>query len=150
MKRNEISGECRTHRRGGEWIQNFCGKYRNGRDDSNVDGKAVLRWILHKQDVKAWSVFVWPRLETSGGFINHGYVPVDFIKIPRISWSVERLFSNRWIHVSLHLAHFTLLISCIFLQPIYQPTNALNKIQFMTSMKLLHVSAQGCHLQGFF
>ena len=60
-------------------------KYRNGRDDSNVDGKAVLRWILRKQGVKAWTGFVWPRLETSGGFVNHGYVPMDFTKIPRIS-----------------------------------------------------------------
>jgi len=94
MKRSEISGECRTHRRDSELIQNFCGKYRKGRDDSNVDGKAVLKWVLHKQGVKAWNGFVWPKLETSGGFINHGYVPVVFTKIPRISWSGERLFSN--------------------------------------------------------
>jgi hypothetical protein len=30
------------------------------------------------------------------------------------------------------------------------PTNALDKIQFMTSIKLLHVSASGCPLQGVF
>ena len=40
-----------------------------------------------------------------------------------------------------------LLILCIFLQLIHQPRNALNKIQFMTSIKLLHVSAPGCHPQ---
>ena len=59
-----------------------------------MDGKAVLRWIVHKQGVKTWTGFVWPRLETSGGFINQGYVPVNFTKIPLISWSGERLFSN--------------------------------------------------------
>ena len=30
---------------------------------------------------------------------------------------------------------------------IHQPTYALNKIQFKTGIKLLHVSAQGCHHQ---
>jgi len=42
-----------------------------------------------------------------------------------------------------------LLTQCIFLQSLYQPTNALkeiqqnanHKMQFMTSIKLLHVSA---------
>jgi hypothetical protein len=32
----------------------------------------------------------------------------------------------------------------------HPPTNALNKIQFMTGFKLLNVSASGCHLQGVF
>jgi len=31
---------------------------------------------------------------------------------------------------------------------IHQPTNALTKIQFMTSIYLLHVSAAGCHPQA--
>jgi len=30
-------------------------------------------------------------------------------------------------------------------QSMYQPTNAGNKIQFVTSIKLLHLLAQGCH-----
>jgi len=38
-----------------------------------------------------------------------------------------------------------LLTLCTFLQLIYQPTNAPNDIQFKTSIKLLHVSARGCH-----
>ena len=33
---------------------------------------------------------------------------------------------------------------------IHPPTIALNKIQFMTSIELLHVSASGCHFQGVF
>jgi len=38
---------------------------------------------------------------------------------------------------------------CIFLQSTHQPTNALNKIQFMTSITHLHVSAPGYGPQGF-
>jgi len=49
---------------------------------------------LNKQGVKAWTGFMCPRLATSDRFINHGYIHVDFTKIPRISWSAERLFSN--------------------------------------------------------
>ena len=30
---------------------------------------------------------------------------------------------------------------------IYPPINAINKIQFKASIRLLHVSATGCHLQ---
>ena len=44
--------------------------------------------------------------------------------------------------------------SCIFLhfvlQLLYQLTNVRNKIQFMTCIKLIHVSAPGCHPQGVF
>jgi len=35
-------------------------------------------------------------------------------------------------------------------ESIHQPTNAPNKIQCMTSIKLPHVLALGCHLLGFF
>ena len=41
--------------------------------------------------------------------------------------------------------YFILFIPCILLQSLYPPTNALNKIQ---SLKLLHLWALGCHLQG--
>ena len=43
-----------------------------------------------------------------------------------------------------------LLTLCIFLHSKHQPTNALNDIQFMTSIKLLHVSARGCQQQEVF
>lgn len=48
------------------------------------------------------------------------------------------------------LQYLMLLIQCLFLQLIHQPTYALNKIQFITSIKLIHVSALGCHPQGVF
>jgi hypothetical protein len=47
-----------------------------------------------------------------------------------------------------HTTSFMLLILCIFLQSIYQPKTALNETQFMTSLKLLHVSAPGCYPLG--
>jgi hypothetical protein len=57
-----------------------------------VDGKAVLRWILHKQGVKAWAGFVWPKLETSVEFINHGYVPAVFKKFREFLGQVSDCF----------------------------------------------------------
>jgi hypothetical protein len=41
-----------------------------------------------------------------------------------------------------------LFIPCAFLQVIHQPTYALNKVHLRISIKLLHVSAPGCHHQG--
>jgi len=43
-----------------------------------------------------------------------------------------------------------LFIACIFLQLMHQATDALNKIQFLTSINLLHVSTPGCQPQGIF
>ena len=50
------------------------------------------------------------------------------------------------------LLTFMLIIPLIFLQSVnhHQPTNAFNKIQFMTSIYLLHVLAPGCQPQGVF
>jgi len=38
-----------------------------------------------------------------------------------------------------------LLITCLFLHLLHQPINSHNKIQFVTSIEVLHVSASGCH-----
>jgi len=40
---------------------------------------------------------------------------------------------------------FTLLMPRKILQSVRQPTNALNKIELMRSIKLLHVSVEGCY-----
>jgi len=50
----------------------------------------------------------------------------------------------------MHLSNFMLLVACLFLPSIYQPTNALNKTQIVASTKFLRVSAHGCYLQGVF
>jgi len=47
------------------------------------------------------------------------------------------------------MANFMFLIPCVFLQLIQQQTNALDKIQFTMSIKLLHVSAPGAILREF-
>lgn len=43
--------------------------------------------------------------------------------------------------------NFMLLTPRLFLQLIHQQTNALNKIQFLTNIDLLHVLTLGCHPQ---
>ena len=40
------------------------------------------------------------------------------------------------------------LVPRIDIQLIYQSTNVLNKMRFITSIKLLHDSTPGCHSQG--
>jgi hypothetical protein len=56
------------------------------------------------------------------------------------------------VHISLGLSVFENfhVTPCTFTQSTPQPTNALNKIQFMTRIKHLHVSAPGYRPQGFF
>jgi hypothetical protein len=52
-----------------------------------------------------------------------------------------------WV-IRLSGAIFMLFSLCIFFKLIKQPTNALNKIQFMSCINLLHAWAQGCQAQG--
>lgn len=52
-----------------------------------------------------------------------------------------------------HQAFFTkfiLFVRCIFLELTQQPTDALNKMKFVTNIDLLHVSAPGAHPKGVF
>ena len=44
--------------------------------------------------------------------------------------------------------NFIMPVPCEFLQLIQRLTNVLNKLQFITNIKILHVSAPGCHPQG--
>jgi hypothetical protein len=48
---------------------------------------------------------------------------------------------NKFRYNECHVTH------TVHIPATHQPTNALNKIQFMTSIYLLHVSAAGCHPQ---
>ena len=50
----------------------------------------------------------------------------------------------------MHLTNFMLLVPCLFLPSIYQPTKALNITQIVANTKFLHVVAQGCYLQVVF
>jgi len=44
--------------------------------------------------------------------------------------------------------YFILQIPCVFFNLIHQPTKALKKLQFIRSIKLLHVSPPGYHSRG--
>jgi hypothetical protein len=52
--------------------------------------------------------------------------------------------------ITIYATNFMLFIECICLWSIYQLTNKLNRIQFMTIINLLNVSGQECHPQGIF
>jgi hypothetical protein len=36
-------------------------------EDSNIDGRIILRWIFRKWDVGAWTGLSWLRIGTGGG-----------------------------------------------------------------------------------
>jgi hypothetical protein len=40
--------------------------------DLGVNGRTLLRWSIEKQDGRDLTEFVWLRIETIGGFCEHG------------------------------------------------------------------------------
>jgi hypothetical protein len=38
-------------------------------ENLGIHGKLILRWILRKQDVRAWTGFVWHMIGSSGGLL---------------------------------------------------------------------------------
>ena len=83
------------------------------------------------------------RIDGSKMFVGR-YISVSFISIHLYLWfllpprTLRRVFS--WTDISVF---FVSLIPCVFLQSIYQPTNTINEIQRVTSVKILHVSLEG-------
>ena len=49
-------------------IQGFGGETR-GKEDQGVDGRIILRSILRKWDVRAWTGLSWLRIGTGGGLL---------------------------------------------------------------------------------
>ena len=67
-----MSGACSTY--GGEKksIQSFGRGILRERDhfeDSGIDGRIILRWILRKWDGGAWTGLIWLRTGTEGGML---------------------------------------------------------------------------------
>jgi len=48
-----------------------CGnlRERDHLEDSDVDGRIILRWILRKSDVGLWSGLIWLWIGTGGGHL---------------------------------------------------------------------------------
>jgi hypothetical protein len=47
------------------------GEIRNSYHSQDVseDGRIILKWAIKKQDVKAWTRFIWHSIVTSGGLL---------------------------------------------------------------------------------
>lgn len=95
-----------------------------------------------RRDPWAGSNAVLPRCQTP----NRGRDPVSFLET---SQSLSSPPATKTDYLDTHVTDthrcFMLLTPYIFLHTMYQPTDSLNKIQFMPIVKLLHVSAWGCH-----
>ena len=42
---------------------------RDNLGDPGVDGRIILRWILRKWDVRAWTGLIWLRIRIGGGHL---------------------------------------------------------------------------------
>ena len=38
-------------------------------ENSNIDGRIILRWIFRKWDGEAWTGLIWLRIGTGGGHL---------------------------------------------------------------------------------
>jgi hypothetical protein len=43
-------------------------KRRDHLEDLIIDGRIILEWMLREQAGKLWTVFIWLKIRTSGGF----------------------------------------------------------------------------------
>ena len=43
---------------------------KNHLEDPGIDGKIILRWIIRKWDVGAWTGLIWLRKGTGGGLMG--------------------------------------------------------------------------------
>ena len=62
----------------GFWWGNL--KERDYLEDTDIEGRIILRWIFRKWDVGAWTGSIWLRIETCGGHCECGNEPSCSIK----------------------------------------------------------------------
>ena len=53
---------------------------RDNLEDPDIDGRIILRWILRKWDVGAWTGLLWRRVGTGGRHCECGNEPSGSIK----------------------------------------------------------------------
>jgi hypothetical protein len=71
-KNDDIVGTSGIYRGEGRCKQGFgFGTLRETgcSEDLDVDGRTILKWILNKSVVRAWTGLVWLRTEISGGLL---------------------------------------------------------------------------------
>ena len=107
-------------------------------------------WLWRRED---WLLLVhfwhWPKVSTH---VAVGMLHLcKYVRLPHVQAARSKpreTSSSKKKVLEFSKTNFTLLITRKFLQSIRQTTNALNKIQLMRSMKLLHVSVGGAILRG--
>jgi hypothetical protein len=117
-------------------IQRVCSEWKRA--------DAVNVWILENAAYLPPCRSVWSSQSFSIIYITRFFPPLSFsiqLALPYFLRAVSSVLAYRHVLSKEKL----LLINVIIIR---EPTNALNKIQFLTSINLLQVSAPGCHLQG--
>jgi hypothetical protein len=64
IQMGEACGTYGKHDFGGEDLRG-----KGHLEDQSVDGKIILRWIVSKWDVEAWTGLIWLRTEIGGGHL---------------------------------------------------------------------------------
>ena len=66
-----MSRACSAYESREKVIQGLGGglRERGHLEDPGVDGRIILRWIIRKWDVGAWTGLIWLRIETGVGHL---------------------------------------------------------------------------------
>jgi hypothetical protein len=124
-----------------------------------LEGDFVFRCLCSFETTWSWVWRLsrrWPRILSSRRWrrvVSYGYTDVSEVLISSTFMCLENVTAQlslwEWMSdVSVVFVSFTLFMQCLFLLLIHQSTYSLNKIYSEASIKLLHVSASGCHHQG--
>jgi hypothetical protein len=68
IEKNEMRETCSTYGSVERYMQSFGGE-RDNLEDTGVGVKIILRWILRKWNVWAWTELICLKIETGGGHL---------------------------------------------------------------------------------
>jgi len=71
---------CRVERRSVYRVLVRKPEGKNHLEDPGIDGKIILRWIIRKWDVGAWTGLIWLRIGPGGDTCKCGNEPLGSIK----------------------------------------------------------------------